>query len=647
MTKLAKKMTACFMALLIVAFYSIPASAIATTSEQSTEASQVVQQDEAESDEGASSASTKTSEDSSDGGSQSTQVESDQLIGIAAQQSSTESGEQASSEAHANDSGSIAVNNAQELIDAFASANADASGQEHVIVVANDLSLSTSLTVAKNKTVTIEGNGHKIVLEDSATLGTTGGTLNLNGELTIEAASSHVKTMVVVEGGTLNMNSGVTITGNGNNAVSGGAVSVTKKGTFNMNGGVIENCAAQKGGGVYTHYATFNMSGDAVIQNCKATKDGGGVFEDCGSNVTMSGNALVHDNSAAVEGGGVFVENVCYFTMEDNASIIHNSAKIAGGLMNYGEATITTVYDNSASAAGDDITTLGRKITIAPASTDWVLSSTGTHVTGWYYDGYRAYTDDQGNQAEDHDRWIPDNGHGNTDVHTVEYVPSGAANAEKLSLKAGAPVVASQEEYVNVVWENEDGTVLYTMNDVEADEIPAADEYEQLSGNSDPTEPAIDGYEHVFNGWTDISEQGSDEVVYVANYEMKKIADEPEKAPSGDDPEAIVPDTPVLTGGEIEVVEPKADEGSSNESSAETDDAVVQDQSTDVDESSNEAADGTGNKGVDESGNEKADGAMTALPKLGDESALVLMAIGIALMSTLAVSFVAIRRKNN
>lgn len=431
------------------------------------------------------------------------------------------------------------VTTADELQAAFAAGNS--SDSAYVITLASDIVVSQSLSVNAGRDITINGNGHTITLDGNANISATGAgaTLSLAGALDIDASPSHTGTMLIVDNSaTLDMDSGVSIIGNdAATATYGGGVSVTDKATFNMNGGMIESCAATTGGGVYVGAsATFNMTGDAIIQDCNAYGEGtsingcgAGVFLNRGTaahptTMNMSGSAIIRNNNAQAKGGGIFVENISILNMQDDATIWQNSSHVGGGVMNYGRATMTTIYDNSAVDGGDDICTADTgKMALGPTNPDWVLSKTKTHVTGWYYDGYHKYTDENGDTVVDEHRWVPDDGRNNPDAYTVEYVPTAGFTDEQPSLKAGAPIVEKQT--VTVLWENQDGEVLYKMSDVDADAIPTAGEYNELSGNADPTEPDTpDGYSHEFTGWFK-TQPTEGQVVYIANYKL--IAPQP------------------------------------------------------------------------------------------------------------------------
>ena len=107
----------------------------------------------------------------------------------------------------------------------------------------------------------------------------------------------------------------------------GGGVYIAS-GTFTMSGGTIDNCfatyqtnATRGGGGVTVSGAgTFNMSGDATIQNCQA-RMGGGVFVGDNGTFNMGGGTIQENTAQGTQvnglwgGGGVFVTGTGSFTL--------------------------------------------------------------------------------------------------------------------------------------------------------------------------------------------------------------------------------------------------------------------------------------------------------------------------------------------
>ena len=176
-------------------------------------------------------------------------------------------------------------------------------------------------------TVTIDG-GETDTLNGSSSLITvgTGGTLNITEGATIQnnRLSAGNGGGIMVNGGTVEMTGGTITNCQGENF--GGGVYITS-GTFTMSGGTIDNCFATYqtdgtwgGGGVTVSGAgTFNMSGDATIQNCQA-RMGGGVYVD-GGTFNMEGGKILRNVAQGTQingrwgGGGVFVTGTGSFTL--------------------------------------------------------------------------------------------------------------------------------------------------------------------------------------------------------------------------------------------------------------------------------------------------------------------------------------------
>ena len=176
-------------------------------------------------------------------------------------------------------------------------------------------------------TVTIDG-GETDTLNGSSSLITVGtdGTLHITEGATIQnnRLSAGNGGGIRVNGGTVEMTGGTITNCQGENF--GGGVYITS-GTFTMSGGTIDNCFATYqtdgtwgGGGVTVSGAgTFNMSGNATIQNCRA-RMGGGVYVD-GGTFNMSGGTIQNNTAEGTQinglwgGGGVFVTGTGSFTL--------------------------------------------------------------------------------------------------------------------------------------------------------------------------------------------------------------------------------------------------------------------------------------------------------------------------------------------
>ena len=186
-----------------------------------------------------------------------------------------------------------------------------------------------------------------------------------NGEGYIDEVGGGV---CVKSGGKLTMEGGNIV---GCSAMSGKGGGVYVEGDFSMTGGSISGCSAKKGGGVHVgawdKNATFKMSGNAVIRNCRCKSDssdaqGGGVY--ALGRFTMSDNAAIRDcecitNSGSAWGGGVFVsrhDKTIEFTMSGSAVIENCKVTAAspnsrttsyGGGVYVAERSSLTLEDNT------------------------------------------------------------------------------------------------------------------------------------------------------------------------------------------------------------------------------------------------------------------------------------------------------------
>jgi len=108
---------------------------------------------------------------------------------------------------------------------------------------------------------------------------------------------------------------------------NGGAVYL-EDGTFEMTGGEIRQCLAEKGGAIYikgSTETTFKMSGGKITE-CAADTDGGAVYLE-GGVVNMSGGTVSHNLANNGNGGGFCIVGGD-FTMDDTGAAAGNKAKI-------------------------------------------------------------------------------------------------------------------------------------------------------------------------------------------------------------------------------------------------------------------------------------------------------------------------------
>ena len=111
----------------------------------------------------------------------------------------------------------------------------------------------------------------------------------------------------------------------------GGGVYVTN-GPLTMTGGNIVGCTAMSGGGIFCNWngnmiAKIEMSGTALVRDCRAKEDGGGIW--IYGELSMENNAAIRGCTAR-HGGGVNVNSSSKLSMSDNA-VIEGCKAVADG----------------------------------------------------------------------------------------------------------------------------------------------------------------------------------------------------------------------------------------------------------------------------------------------------------------------------
>ena len=258
----------------------------------------------------------------------------------------------------------------------------------HVLQYKNDEVHGSPLAVEDGGHLTIKDSGsnatHKFapnsdglwVLDENGSETVTGGVITGGTGYQYQKTHPNGEGYTSEVGGGVCVKSGGKLTMEGGNIVGcttaygfGGGVYV--EGDFSMTGGSISGCSAKSGGGVHVgawdKNATFKMSGNAVIRNCRCKSDssdaqGGGVY--ALGRFTMSDNAAIRDcecitNSGSAWGGGVFVSihnKTIEFTMSGSA-VIENCKVTAsspdswttsyGGGVYVAERSSLTLEDNT------------------------------------------------------------------------------------------------------------------------------------------------------------------------------------------------------------------------------------------------------------------------------------------------------------
>ncbi len=265
-----------------------------------------------------------------------------------------------------------------------------------------DITIDRSIVIKKEKSVTLDLNGHVLQYKNDSTKGSvikveSGGHLAIqdsntgslshkftpnsdglwvldeNGSETIQGGVITGGTgtqwdqyyrgggVYVAPGGTLTMESGsiVGCSANGSSFSLGGGVYLDSSAnsnadTFTMNGGSIIGCTAGLGGGVLVALeCNFTMNTGAVIQSCTAQM-GGGVYYlgMSGSSGTFTLNGGTIQSCKALGRGGGGVCNSGEFLIMENSLIkdctSEKDSNASGGVLNSGQFTICggTVEDN-------------------------------------------------------------------------------------------------------------------------------------------------------------------------------------------------------------------------------------------------------------------------------------------------------------
>ena len=245
------------------------------------------------------------------------------------------------------------------------SALADSNVSE--IKLTGDIEISNTLTV--NRTVTldlngcvlrmtgqksvikVESNGDLTIQDSNASashrftpnsdglwvLNETDGTKTVSGGVITGGVASEQKPTVggtyLYCGGGVSVKTGGKLIMTGGNIVGcrsedyGGGVSVMEGGELTMTGGSIAGCTAEWGGGIacYDENNTMTISGTALIRDCRAYRDGGGIW--IHGKLLMMGAAAIRGciardsgvSSMHGKGGGVYVHSNSSLVMSDSA----------------------------------------------------------------------------------------------------------------------------------------------------------------------------------------------------------------------------------------------------------------------------------------------------------------------------------------
>lgn len=206
--------------------------------------------------------------------------------------------------------------NQTELVAAITAA---ADGVPTTITLANNIALTSTLTIPTQKHITLNGSFTLTGASSVATITVTAGAkLTIAGITVTHVAGNNGNGVRVDAGGELVLASGL-ITGNrvastgGGGTNSVGGAGVYNYGSFTMSGGSITGNTISGGyipyggAGVYNHTGcTFTMTGGEISGNT-GSQNGGGVYNNGTFNMQSFGgsNPTISNNTAMLTGGGV------------------------------------------------------------------------------------------------------------------------------------------------------------------------------------------------------------------------------------------------------------------------------------------------------------------------------------------------------
>lgn len=239
-----------------------------------------------------------------------------------------------------------------------------------ITLMADDDTMTTTATINLGKSITLKSTGSSpFAIKKTVN----GRHINNNGKLIIENITLDSNGFIggiMVSQGELTMNEGASVINGvltGSSDPLGGGIGLFES-RFTMNGGLIENNSARRGGGVDVGTSsTFEMNGGTIKGN-RATQHGGG-----GIGIYVLGTFIMNDgeiteNVSSTYGGGAYAAQATHVSTEpndwckiiiNNGDIHNNEANYGGGLAAQYNGNITmhdgAVYDNHATSYGGGV----------------------------------------------------------------------------------------------------------------------------------------------------------------------------------------------------------------------------------------------------------------------------------------------------
>ena len=237
----------------------------------------------------------------------------------------------------------------------------DAVNNDVNIIMSDNITLSKTLIIDKEVTVTInlngftlsrglsasaDGDGHVMIVGNGAnvsiydgtisggtsTTGTiTGGYSDAGGAIwigprgtvtlmsgTITGCHATIKGGAICNNGTMNVTGG---TISGNTGQDCGGIYNSDTGTLTISGGTISGNTSGQGGGGVVNYGSCTISGGSITGNIATTR-GGGVWS---SNILTVSGGTIKENTAGVEGGGIYLKSGGTLYMSGNPVVKDNT----------------------------------------------------------------------------------------------------------------------------------------------------------------------------------------------------------------------------------------------------------------------------------------------------------------------------------
>ncbi len=323
-------------------------------------------------------------------------------------------------------------------------------------------------------------NGGSLTLSNLTMDGGNGGTLNPlltdgNSRYSTAYATNSAKAPLIVvnTGGSLHIADGTVLENNSNKPNTyngaflpsgyiglGGAIYST--GTLTMTGGLIQDCEAQSGGGIYVENGTFTLSGGTIDHNfarniqsydqsraVHRTNAGGGVYMGDNSSMVMSGG-VVSNNESSREGGGISLGWLNRGWGNEIPSFITNFTMTGG-----------TFTGNKALSTGGGLNvTAGRMATVS-AGHFTHNSAYGYDSQGNAYGGFRVFSG--GGIYVDAAQW---NSSGQYAGEPGKLIVHRALITQNTSNKQGGGIAACPTgiSHINANQELANGTAIYNNN---------------------------------------------------------------------------------------------------------------------------------------------------------------------------------------